>query len=518
MPDKYASRTLREIIRVVASRFISMALIIILVIAAVAVATYLAPKWYRSEVELHAKPSGVTNPLEYEPTSTRDEVSLFVRTQRQIIMSDYVLASALMRLVERPSSKSPSKASSKQAWYANEKIGDYVSANGKFMRQVRKRVSVVTPGGPDATFTQTFKIRVDWPEQREEAERLGVSPTVLAARRAYELTQNVTDAYLMRYTQLEIQATKQAEQFLQQKVLVAAEASRNLASNALQDFIASNLKGDLLHVINMVGKGGGGIETGIASLARQTRGTLAKIEEQLATTVALRTTIEKELKRQNVLDLVVPDAVLNSNPPIVKLHERIVLLKLQLNELTPKYTDDHQELRYLKAELLEAHNDLRDHLNKHRTRLDQKIFVLRAREAVLSTRLDQDRAVLDELAQKVAAYQRLQSDVNMTQTIYEEEKKRVVSAATAAGLADKHVLVSVLDAPSKPSASDPRRPIMWLNLLIAAIGGVILALSYAFLSDYFDHTVKSIDDAERHLGVPVLVSVPKLGGRIVRTR
>jgi capsular polysaccharide biosynthesis protein len=68
-----------------------------------------------------------------------------------------------------------------------------------------------------------------------------------------------------------------------------------------------------------------------------------------------------------------------------------------------------------------------------------------------------------------------------------------------------------------PHPDDPRRPVPWLNMLIAAVSGLILALVYAFVADHYDHTIKSIDDAERYLGVPVLGSVPKLGRHIIRT-
>jgi capsular polysaccharide biosynthesis protein len=53
-------------------------------------------------------------------------------------------------------------------------------------------------------------------------------------------------------------------------------------------------------------------------------------------------------------------------------------------------------------------------------------------------------------------------------------------------------------------------------MLIAVVGGLILSRVYAFLADHFDHTIKSIDDAERYLGTPVLASVPKLARPVIR--
>ena len=42
---------------------------------------------------------------------------------------------------------------------------------------------------------------------------------------------------------------------------------------------------------------------------------------------------------------------------------------------------------------------------------------------------------------------------------------------------------------------------------LAAIVGVLLAGAYACLADHFDHSLRSIEQAERYLGVPVVGSI-----------
>jgi capsular polysaccharide biosynthesis protein len=48
------------------------------------------------------------------------------------------------------------------------------------------------------------------------------------------------------------------------------------------------------------------------------------------------------------------------------------------------------------------------------------------------------------------------------------------------------------------------------------LGGLIAALALALLAEYFDHSVKSVDDVERMLQVPALASIPRLHARQVR--
>jgi capsular polysaccharide biosynthesis protein len=98
---------------------------------------------------------------------------------------------------------------------------------------------------------------------------------------------------------------------------------------------------------------------------------------------------------------------------------------------------------------------------------------------------------------------------------FNKENDRLSEANSARGLAKSPRLISVLSDATLPDATNPRRPIIWLNILISIVAGFVLAFIYAFISDHFDHTIKSVDDAERYLGTPVLASVPKMSGKII---
>jgi uncharacterized protein involved in exopolysaccharide biosynthesis len=517
MAETYTGRTLREIVRILARRFLGMAVIFIVTLAAVAAGTYLAPKWYRSEVPLLAKPGIVGSPLEEQVSLLRDKVSLFVVTQREIVTSDYVLASALMKLQGKPRQTPTTAEAEPTAWYADAQVGNCVRVNSKLMDRLRKRVKVVTPGGPDATFTQVFKVRVDWSQSDDRLMTGGGSPSPAAARAA-ELAGAVKDAYLMRYSCLESQRAREATRMLRQDALGLAKANLDESFTAFQQFVEQELKGDLLQVINMVGGRAVGAETGDASLATRFRGEINKIDERLAEVTTLKAAVDAELAKAETEPPVIPDAITAANPVIAKLQSKIVETKLNLNSLQPRYTEDYQELQHAKAELAAAQADLRGELSKQSGRLAQEMAVLNARRATLREKVVEDRKRVDELASKVARYQRLQKAVESAQLLHDEEQRRVMNSVTAEKLAASPILVTVLGDAFRPEAAEPRRPILWLNMLIAVVAGMILSLVYAFLADHLDHSIKSIDNAERYLGAPVLASVPKLGGAIIRRR
>ncbi len=61
---------------------------------------------------------------------------------------------------------------------------------------------------------------------------------------------------------------------------------------------------------------------------------------------------------------------------------------------------------------------------------------------------------------------------------------------------------------SKPDVN-PSKPNVMLLLSIGAGLGLVLGLLLAFFLEYLDTSVKSLDDVERYLGVPVLAVIPK---------
>src|SRR5476651_2136575 len=57
--------------------------------------------------------------------------------------------------------------------------------------------------------------------------------------------------------------------------------------------------------------------------------------------------------------------------------------------------------------------------------------------------------------------------------------------------------------------SKPYKPNVPLNLALGAVVGFLFGFGLAFFLEYLDTSVKSLDEVERQLGVPVLAVIPK---------
>jgi capsular polysaccharide biosynthesis protein len=68
--------------------------------------------------------------------------------------------------------------------------------------------------------------------------------------------------------------------------------------------------------------------------------------------------------------------------------------------------------------------------------------------------------------------------------------------------------VQVIDPARVPEeASQPKT---LLNVAIAAVLGIMVSLGIVFLQEYLDNTIKTPDDVQKYLGLPVLGSVPSI--------
>ncbi len=508
----YPTRTLRELSRVIFSRLIGIILILVVVVAGVLAATFMGPWQYRSKAMLDVTISPVeSSPLE-SPISIRDRLSLFILRQRELIATEYVQASALMRLDNIASTSSDDKLKDLKGfqWYDDEQVAEFAAKNFDRLADVQKRVKVTTPGGVDVT--QTFTVTVDWPEEKGVPLNGEPSRRMLATKRAQEFTMRLLAAYQFRRTFLEVKQAKESSIVLMAKATAAARANMEAAQQRLEKYIADEIKGDILLVQSML-EGIG--ETGLYRLRTRFQGEINTINARLAELAALNEQIDKELGKGPDEQVVIPQALLADNLALAKIIGAIADLRIRLNNLTPRFEDSYKEIKEVRAELVANLQDLKDELAREKTKLDQESAALHGRLAALVKIVEKDKTEIAALAGKAAKYNSLNKDADYAQKMLSKRREGSLNAESAEAAAKLPIRVLVADGPSLPNVSRPHRPILWVNVFISIFAGIVLALVYAFLADHFDHTVKGIDDVERHIETDVLASVPKFGRRII---
>jgi uncharacterized protein involved in exopolysaccharide biosynthesis len=135
--------------------------------------------------------------------------------------------------------------------------------------------------------------------------------------------------------------------------------------------------------------------------------------------------------------------------------------------------------------------------------------VAKAREETLLGNVNRLRQEGQELNEKEIQYLALQRDADSNQQLYEAVLKRLKETGVTGGLETNNV--SVIEDAIVPRV--PIRPSKRTNLLIAVVVGLVVGVAVALGIEYFDTTIKTPDDVERYLGVPVIGIVPIFAGK-----
>jgi succinoglycan biosynthesis transport protein ExoP len=126
---------------------------------------------------------------------------------------------------------------------------------------------------------------------------------------------------------------------------------------------------------------------------------------------------------------------------------------------------------------------------------------------------DQLRKRLDEINAKQLATKNLSANYTRAKNAYNIKEKLILdgvrtrTATQTMELAMPRVAVSVKQKAEPPSA--PARPRVGLNLMVGMLAGLLLGIGLAFFIEYLDTSVKTMEDVENLLGVPVLAIIPK---------
>lgn len=131
------------------------------------------------------------------------------------------------------------------------------------------------------------------------------------------------------------------------------------------------------------------------------------------------------------------------------------------------------------ADLTQRLNDAKDRL-RDKTLEDQKV-----------------QTALQEYAAEKSRYDKLEND-------YIADKMRMMAPRSSMEIYTRPVVAT---APSKPNYK--------LNLIVGAVAGAVFGVVVAFIYNYFDTSIKTLEDAERSLGLPVLGVIPQDAGLLI---
>jgi succinoglycan biosynthesis transport protein ExoP len=131
------------------------------------------------------------------------------------------------------------------------------------------------------------------------------------------------------------------------------------------------------------------------------------------------------------------------------------------------------------------------------------------REQALSAELARQKAVAQQLNSVAIEYNNLKVEVSTRRALLDELLKKQAETEVSSRMeSSRESNVTVVDAAIPPGTHF--RPSLVRNLGIGSAVGLVLGLAVVFLAEYLDRRVKTTEDVERLLGLPLLATVPDL--------
>jgi capsular exopolysaccharide synthesis family protein len=191
-----------------------------------------------------------------------------------------------------------------------------------------------------------------------------------------------------------------------------------------------------------------------------------------------------------------------------------------VQKILPNYQDTvAQEALLLNSGLAENHpkvKSVRAARQVYTHQLEQQVGIIRqGLERNLGTAQgtrDELRKRLEQINAKQLQTKNLSANYARAKNAYIKEKTLFDGIRTRAQtqtmeMAMPRFAVSVKQVAEAPSY--PARPRVGLNLTLGMLVGLVIGIGLAFFIEYLDTSVKTMDDVESLLGVPVLAIIPK---------
>jgi uncharacterized protein involved in exopolysaccharide biosynthesis len=193
------------------------------------------------------------------------------------------------------------------------------------------------------------------------------------------------------------------------------------------------------------------------------------------------------------------------SPLIQKLKQEASELEVTRAKLSKTYKEKHPEILKIDAQIQQVSQRIDAEIKNMMRAVQTEFRVARAREETLLGNVNRLRAEAQELNEKEIQYLNLQRDADSNQQLYEAVLKRLKETGITGGLETNNV--SVIEEATPPRI--PIRPRKSVNLMISIVVGLLVGVGTALTLEYFDTTVKTPDDVERYLGLPVIGIVPQ---------
>lgn len=230
--------------------------------------------------------------------------------------------------------------------------------------------------------------------------------------------------------------------------------------------------------------------------------------------------IRRRLERED--PTFVAQTTIANNPMVANYRTRLSSLETELAGLLPRLGEQHPQVQTIRAQIADLENQLAREVERIVTsetitanpiyqELLKELATLETESVLYTSRLEALRGLiaeaegrLENLPAKEVQLARLMRDRQVAEQVYlllrnRYEEVRIMEAMQVSN-------VSVIDPSIVPQR--PIRPRKMLNMALAGMLGIMLGVGLALVLEFLDTSVRSAEEVEQFLQVPVVGQIP----------
>lgn len=253
-------------------------------------------------------------------------------------------------------------------------------------------------------------------------------------------------------------------------------------------------------------------EQGVIVLTRGVRADNVRIQQMEGDRMAARVDMLTRRARLEQLEALEGDELMNASAYMVNdasllaLRRQMVDAEVQLKLMMENLGANHPEVRRIRAGVDELKTQLNEALEglKAGVRADYEVAKTRF-EALDEEMKDVRQTDIEAQKDKYLPFERAERNLMIQQEILNALRARVTQKGVEMGL--PRTMVEIVDRAERPDR--PVRPRVMVNIILSVIVGLGAGIGLAYFIEYLDTSVKTVDDVEKYLGLPVIGVIPQ---------
>jgi len=224
-----------------------------------------------------------------------------------------------------------------------------------------------------------------------------------------------------------------------------------------------------------------------------------------------RLEVDTKLKELGRVDPSQVDALhvrtLINNPLIESLYSQLLESEIELSRLSKVYKFKHPKYVQVKSAVENARQKLRSEIQKEVENLKAEQTILTQKELALKKTIDDFESDALTTNRKELKYTIFERNVDTHKRLYDMLLQRIKESNITGDIDVSNIRIA--EAAVTPPA--PVRPNKPRQLMLGVILGLMAGIGLAFVREYLDKTLRTEEDIQKYLELPVLTVVPEAG-------